>query len=171
MASRWRGRPAGLCLAVGARQNSGGLALPLAYPGQLPRRFVGEQCHGEWRKNTRVPLRIVVSDVWLGGNIAAHSSGSQRVAVLIDGHYFKSPWVNAEAIRTCGAMVLDDQTRGAIGSAANSPELNRLMEQASVTGAWNMPWAVSQARATGGGTGVVRWGVILPSAPDSCMVR
>jgi hypothetical protein len=137
------------------------------FPGGLLARNAME----EWRKNTSVPLRIVVSDIWLGGNIVAHSSGSPRVAVLIDGHYFKSPWVNAEAIRTCGAMVLDDQTRGATGSAANSPELNRLMEQASVSGAWNMPWAVSQAQATESGTGVVRWGIILPSEPGSCMVR
>jgi len=123
----------------------------------------------EWRSNTGVPLRIVVSDIWLGGNIVAHST--QRVAVLIDGRFFKSPWVNEAAIENCGAMVLDDQTRGSTGSVLNSPEMNRLMQRATITGAWNMPWAVSQQEATQADTGVVHWGIILPSAPDKCHIR
>ncbi|MGZ5217085.1 MAG: glycosyltransferase family 39 protein [Caldimonas sp.] len=122
-----------------------------------------------WKEHSDAPLRIVVSDIWLGGNIVANSRG--RVAVLIDGHVFKSPWVDEKAVASCGALVLDDQTGDGNGPPANSPALDRLMAQASVTGVWNLPWAVSQRQATDGATGVVRWGIIEPQDPTHCPIR
>ena len=95
----------------------------------------------------------------------------QRVAVLIDGHLFKSPWVKESAIRDCGALVLDNQTSGATGSTTNSPALNELMARATVTGVWNLPWAVSQQEATSKASGVIRWGIIPPAAPGACKIH
>jgi hypothetical protein len=122
-----------------------------------------------WKAHTDAPLRIVVSDIWLGGNIIANSPN--RVAVLIDGHRFKSPWVGKNAIRNCGALVLDDQTSGLTGMPDNSPALNDLMPRASITSTWNLPWAVSQRQATDTNTGVVRWGIIEPQNPAACLIR
>jgi hypothetical protein len=122
-----------------------------------------------WKAYSNAPLRIVVSDIWLGGNIVANSPG--RVAVLIDGRMFKSPWVDEAAVANCGALVLDDQTGGADEPPANGPALDALMARATVTGTWNLPWAVSQQQATQAATGVVRWGIIEPRNPGACSIR
>ena len=135
------------------------------FPGAL----LASKASAIWKARTDAPLRIVVSDIWLGGNIVAHSSG--RVAVLINGHVFKSPWVDEKAVAACGALVLDDRTEEADGTSVNSAALDALMAQASVTGTWNLPWAVSQRQATDAATGVVRWGIIDPRDPQHCPIR
>lgn len=122
-----------------------------------------------WKAHTDAPLRLVVSDIWLGGNIVANSP--QRVAVLIDGYLLRSPWVDADAVRDCGALVLDNQTNGATGASNNSPALNALMDKATSTGVWNLPWAVSQQEATDSASGVIRWGIIKPAAPGACKIH
>ncbi len=135
------------------------------FPGAL----LAKEAMEVWKAHTDAPLRIVVSDIWLGGNIVANSP--QRIAVLIDGHMFKSPWVDEQAVRDCGALVLDNQTTGVTGAADNSPVLNGLMARASTTGSWNLPWAVSQQQATDSATGVVRWGIIEPQEAGACKIR
>lgn len=135
------------------------------FPGAL----LASKASAIWKARTDAPLRIVVSDIWLGGNIVAHSGG--RVAVLIDGHVFKSPWVDETAVTACGALVLDDQTKHAGGDLVNSAALDALMAQASITGTWNLPWAVSQRQATDAATGVIRWGIIDPRDPQHCPIR
>jgi 4-amino-4-deoxy-L-arabinose transferase-like glycosyltransferase len=135
----------------------------------FPGATLAHEAMSVWKAHTDAPLRIVVSDIWLGGNIIANSP--QRVAVLIDGRMFKSPWVDEKAVRDCGALVLDDQTSGSTGMPDNSPALNELMARASITGTWNLPWAVSQQQATDRATGLVRWGVIEPRDPGACRIR
>jgi hypothetical protein len=46
-----------------------------------------------------------------------------------------------------------------------------LLARASVTGTWNLPWAVSQQEATERATGVVQWGMIEPRDPRACRMR
>lgn len=135
------------------------------FPGAL----LASEATAIWKAHSNAPLLIVVSDIWLGGNIIANSR--DRIAVLIDGQVFKSPWVDEKAVAACGALVLDDQTGDATGQSANSPALDRLMAKASIRGAWNLPWAVSQRQATEGATGVVRWGIIEPQDPMGCSIR
>ena len=143
--------------------------LHLRTRANFPGAVLASEAAKVWKAHSDAPLRIVVSDIWLGGNIVANNRG--RVAVLIDGHVFKSPWVDEKAVASCGALVLDDQTGDANGPPAKSPALDRLMAQASVTGVWNLPWAVSQRQATDGATGVVRWGIIKPQDPAACAIR
>ena len=143
--------------------------LHLRTRANFPGALLASQAAAVWKAHTDAPLRIVVSDIWLGGNIIANSRSP--VAVLIDGHVFKSPWVDEKAVAACGALVLDDQTGESGESPGNSPALNRLMAQASSTGSWNLPWAQSQRQATDGATGVVRWGVIEPRDPAACAIR
>lgn len=135
------------------------------FPGAL----LATEAAKVWKEHSDAPLRIVVSDIWLGGNIVAHNR--QRVAVLIDGHIFKSPWVDENAVTQCGALVLDDLAEGGTATRADSPALDRLMARATVTGSWNLPWAMSQRQATDSATGVVRWGIIKPGNAAACAIR
>jgi hypothetical protein len=133
----------------------------------FPGAALAALAHRTWREHTDLPLRLVVSDIWLGGNIIANSA--QRVAVLIDGHTFKTPWVKEQAVERCGALVLDDQTADAARRNEPNPALDALMARAAFTGEWTLPWA----NGVGPGnvptsSGRVVWGIILPNSSDAC---
>ena len=135
----------------------------------FPGASLAQQARQTWAAHTDAPLRLVVSDIWLGGNIIANSP--QRLAVLIDGYQFKSPWVKDEAVERCGALILDDTTVDAAGHAAPNPALDALMARAEFTGTWTLPWARPKLRADSPERGVVRWGIIRPSSTRACDLR
>jgi 4-amino-4-deoxy-L-arabinose transferase-like glycosyltransferase len=122
-----------------------------------------------WAAYTNAPLRLVVSDIWLGGNIIANSP--KRLAVLIDGYHFKSPWVQDKAVESCGALILDDTTADSADHAAPNPALEALMARAEFTGTWTLPWAHPKLRADSPERGVVRWGIIRPEPGRTCALR
>ena len=122
-----------------------------------------------WAAHSDRPLRLVVSDIWLGGNIIANSP--QRLAVLIDGYHFKSPWVNDKAVERCGALILDDTTVDRAGHATPNPALDALMARAEFTGTWTLPWARPKLRADSPDRGVIRWGIIRPDPRQACELR
>jgi 4-amino-4-deoxy-L-arabinose transferase-like glycosyltransferase len=127
------------------------------------------QARRTWQAHTGIPLRLVVSDIWLGGNVIANSP--KRLAVMIDGRSFKSPWVQDKAIDRCGALVLDDTTADSAGRGAPDPVLDALMSRARYTGTWTMPWAHAPLRPPAQGApdrGAVRWGIILPTDGAAC---
>ena len=132
----------------------------------FPGAVLAREAMQTWTAHTRTPLRIVVSDIWLGGNMVANRT--ERIAVLIDGMESKSPWVNDQAVKDCGALVLDNLTDAS--TATPSEALDALMARASFTGTWNLPWAVTQDQATRQDTGVVRWGIIEPRNPQACQI-
>ncbi|MEO8279304.1 MAG: glycosyltransferase family 39 protein [Ideonella sp.] len=135
----------------------------------FPGAVLAQMSQQTWRNHTDVPLRLVVSDIWLGGNLIANSS--RRLAVLIDGKHFKSPWVNQEAIADCGALILDDVTPDKAGHAAPNPELEALLERADASGTWTLPWARPERAPVGSHRGSVRWGVIKPITSGQCTLR
>lgn len=132
----------------------------------FPGAVLARNALATWQANTRVPLRLVVSDIWLGGNLIANST--PRLAVLIDGYHLRSPWVKLDAVERCGALVLDDTTDDAAGHAIPSPALEALMDRADVRGTWNLPWSDAKRSATAGDRGVIRWGVIKPTSSKPC---
>lgn len=132
------------------------------FPGDV----LAQHAHETWSQHSAQPLRLVVSDIWLGGNVVAHSDG--RVAVLIDGHHFKSPWVRDEAVAGCGALVLDDLTRDEAGHGEARVALDTLMARASFTGIWDLPWAHPGPDGDRSPSGRVRWGVLLPQPGERC---
>lgn len=134
------------------------------FPGALLTR----EAMDTWGAHTDAPLRIVVSDIWLGGNIVANSPS--RVAVLIDGHQFKSPWVKEHAVTDCGALVLDDRTSSGSAISGSHEALDGLMASATLTGTWELPWGDSEA-SHGNSNAVVRWGIILPRSRAGCTLR
>jgi 4-amino-4-deoxy-L-arabinose transferase-like glycosyltransferase len=158
-----------LCLG----QTLGKTVLAERYSRRTRANFPGAelalQAHRTWARHTDLPLRLVVSDIWLGGNIVANSP--KRLAVLIDGHFFKSPWVNEAAVDQCGALILDDTTDDGAGHAEPRAALDALMQRARFRGEWVLPWARPPVRPDAPERGVVRWGIILPSDSKACELR
>ena len=155
-----------LCLSMTLSKTVVADQLQVRTRANFPGAVLARHAQSTWRAHTDAPLRLVVSDIWLGGNIIAN--GNPHVAVLIDGHHFKSPWVKEQAVQACGALVLDDQTADAAGRGAANPALDALMARASFTGVWTLPWADRRALADRGSSGRVVWGIILPSEPRAC---
>lgn len=135
----------------------------LSFPGDV----LAREALKTWTLHTQAPLRLVVSDIWLGGNLMARS-GERKLAVLIDGRHFKSPWVRPDAVETCGALVMDQLSDGGEAMESPDPALQELLARASYTGVWEIPWNAPvgdrhEAR------GQVRWGVILPKRSEGCL--
>ncbi len=108
------------------------------------------------------PLRLVVSDVWLGGNLVARSD--RPLAVLIDGYTYRAPWIRPDAVAQCGALVLDDLTEDGAGHAEPQPALEALIAQAPIHGEWTLHWATPALRATRPeARGRVHWAVLPPT--------
>lgn len=81
------------------------------------------------------PLRVVISDTWLGGNIAVHAG--PQTQVFIDADPASSPWLNLPGDLDCGALIVYSlETRG-----PPQPALAALYEQASVKGLREQRWS------------------------------
>ncbi|MBC7717941.1 MAG: glycosyltransferase family 39 protein [Pseudorhodobacter sp.] len=139
----------------------------------FPGAVLAQKAQATWAQHTSAPLRLVVSDIWLGGNMVAHSDAhkNRRLAVLIDGRHFKSPWVKEQAVLDCGALVLDDQTDDAAGHAQPDAALEALMAKATSKGTWLLPWNGARGDVTRSTQGKVTWGILLPQNPEACLTR
>lgn len=124
------------------------------FPGEL---LAGLARH-TWREHNASPLRIVVSDIWLAGNVAAHARAP--IAVLIDGEPTRAPWVHEADIASCGALVLQR-----VGDQGEAGAVTRWLAQAALHGEWSLPW-------TGSGHARddvrVHWGIVPPSDARGC---
>ena len=155
-----------LCLSLTLSKTVIAEQLHVRTRANFPGAVLARHAQATWREHSDAPLRLVVSDIWLGGNIIAN--GNPQVAVLIDGHPLKSPWVKEQAVEACGALVLDDQTADTAGRGAANPALDALMARATFTGVWTLPWADRRVGAERGASGRVRWGIIPPREPRAC---
>ena len=159
-----------LCLGMTLSKTVVAERLGVATRANFPGDVLADKAHAAWRAHAGdAPLRIVISDIWLGGNIVANST--ERVAVLIDGHRFKAPWVKAGAVKACGALVLDDLTEDGGAHAVPNPTLESFLERADVTGEWSLPWSRPELHESDGDRGRIRWGVILPTPGANCDLR
>jgi hypothetical protein len=70
--------------------------------------FPGDRLAAEisdrFRSATGTPLRYVVSDMWLGGNI--HQYGATHPLTVIDGKPARAPWIDQGDVRARGAAVV-----------------------------------------------------------------
>jgi len=155
-----------LCLSMTLTKTVVAERLHVRTRANFPGALLAHHAQETWRQYSDEPLRLVVSDIWLGGNIIANTP--QRLAVLIDGRHFKSPWVKQGAVSQCGALVLDDQTADAAGRGQANAALDALMARAVATGVWELPWANDRGPGKRGATGQVRWGIILPAGNTPC---
>ena len=131
------------------------------FPGAL----LAQQAQQAWQTHTDAPLRLLVTDIWLAGNIIAHRA--QTTAVLIDGDAAKSPWVGAADVDGCGAFVLDGTK---VDGAPPNAAIEALLARADASGVWTLPWSSGKgpgARADAAPV-VIRWGIVKPRAGVAC---
>lgn len=100
------------------------------------------------------PLRVVVSNTWLGGNIAIHTGTNTQV--YIDASDEHSPWFAPGTALQCGALV----AFSAAGRAAPAPTVQALYDAAPWKGVDNVQWSGPKGRVID-----LHWAV-LPATPD-----
>lgn len=156
-------------LAIGSSLGQTVLAAHLRRPtrANFPGAALAELAQRTWAAHSAAPLRLVVSDVWLGGNLIAQS-GPRKIAVLIDGRRFMSPWIRDSAVEDCGALVMDDLSDDAFGRAQADPALEALYARADDRGVWALPWTDGAGDAPGQPRGLVRWAIVLPRPGHVC---
>ena len=129
----------------------------------FPGEELARDAETTWRAHTGQPLRLVVSDTWLAGTIAAFHG--QPLAVLADGVFSHAPWVSAEEVSSCGALVV--QAHAVDGE---EPDVSQWMRQAPIRGEWTVAWAPWRGwqppdhRETR-----IVWGIIPPESGAHCV--
>jgi hypothetical protein len=97
------------------------------------------------------PLRYVVGNIWLGGNVGHYSSDHPQV--LIDGLPRRSPWIDLADLRAKGAVLVWN-----MGDLAHLPaEFAAVAPSAQVGTPFTLP-----ARRFGIGTEHIGWAVLMP---------
>ncbi|HUH40906.1 MAG TPA: hypothetical protein VL024_08560, partial [Castellaniella sp.] len=145
-----------LVMALGYALARGPLAWELGrtarstYPGPELAQIVQAQ----WQKHQPGrPLRVVVSNTWMGGNIAVHVS--DRTQVFIDADEGESPWFAPGTALDCGAVVaFSDQ-----GRAAPAAAVQALYDAAPWKGVTELHWSSERSPLID-----LHWAV-LPATP------
>jgi len=127
----------------------------------FPAAELAQEAERTWRAHTNAPLRLVATDIWLGGNLRA--AGLPGVAVLIDGDYTKSPWITQDDVHACGMLVLDDTISNARAGVFDPQQLHALMDSAQASGSMTLNWgSAKQERRT------VHWAYLPPHDAARC---
>jgi len=106
----------------------------------------------EWQTHVPdVPLRLVASDTWLGGNIAVNITSDTRVFIYAD--YAWSPWLNPATALDCGVLVAWSRELEQPAQA-----LVQLREQAPWRGVIQQRWSSRKSRLLN-----VEWGILPPT--------
>lgn len=102
----------------------------------FPGPEVSAQMQSAWNQHMPgIPLKVVVSDTWLGGNIAVHAG--QDVMVLIDADPTSSPWLTLPQDLECGALIVYSlKTHG-----EPQPLLANMYKQAPIKGLIEQRWS------------------------------
>lgn len=135
----------------------GSEALHLRNRARFPSETLSSLAQDTFSQRTGQPLRLLVGDVWLTGNVAAHSP--RQPAVLIDGVFERSPWVQPADLERCGALVLQD-----VGSQSPRPGTSALLARASERG----EWLLRHSASPGGFSTRVAWGIVAPAPGAHC---
>ncbi|MGI4849198.1 MAG: hypothetical protein ACRYGK_13810, partial [Janthinobacterium lividum] len=135
------------------------------FPGQL----LASETEKAWQAHTSAPLRIVVSDLWIGGNMIANTR--HRLAVLMFGIHRISPWVSPAQLHDCGAMLLEDRSAEPFLPPGEYPEFETLRANADERGEFTLPWAVGSLKNDPHPHNTIRWAYITPKAPSRCTIQ
>ncbi len=118
----------------------------------FPGPDIAAQMQKVWSEHVPgIPLQLVASDTWLGGNIAVNAS--PQAHVFIDASYVESPWLNPGTALECGVLVAYSETL----RANPMPALKQLYDTAAWKGVVALPWSTIKSPAI-----VVNWGIIPP---------
>lgn len=104
-----------------------------------------------------MPLRVVASDTWLGGNIALNSGPD--VQVFINGRAEESPWLDLDEARRCGILVVYSRVARRGGEPA--PELLALAQSAKWSGLAQQRWSSERSPLID-----LNWAILPPE--ESC---
>ncbi len=75
--------------------------------GHFPGADLSQKIRAAWQKQTGTPLTYIISDAWLGGNVALYAPDfASRPHVFIDGDAAISPWIDPEDVKTKGGVLL-----------------------------------------------------------------
>lgn len=75
--------------------------------GHFPGKQLSQTMHEHWSKVTPEPLTYVISDAWIGGNIALYAPDiTKRPHVFLDGNQTISPWIDSDDVAAKGALVI-----------------------------------------------------------------
>jgi 4-amino-4-deoxy-L-arabinose transferase-like glycosyltransferase len=141
----------GYAVARGPLAQALGQASRSTYPGPALAELAAQ--HWQQHQPGR-PLRVIVSNTWLGGNIAVHVG--PRTQVYIDASDEQSPWFAPGTALSCGALV----AYSAQGRAAPSARVQALYDAAPWKGLDEVPWSGPKGRLID-----LHWAV-LPATPD-----
>ncbi len=120
----------------------------------FPGVAISQEMQAVWREHVPgVPLTLVASDTWLGGNIAVHVKPAANV--FIDGSLKESPWLKADAMK-CGMLVAYSKTTN---GNAPGPRIRKLYDQAAFKGVVQQRWSTAKSPLI-----VIDWGIIAPEA-------
>ena len=159
----WVGLGLEVLLASGMAVGSGWLVDWNGRPARsnFPSVLLAKQLDAVWQQHSTTPLRVVVGETWLAGNVSFRSK--DKPMVFIDGDAQKSPWINAGMLRDCGALVVVDRRDFA---APMDPRVSNLLERAAFSGAVNIPWT----RHENGPRLEVEWAILPALHPEACPV-
>ncbi len=75
--------------------------------GHFPGKQLSQTMFEKWGEATDAPLTYIVSDAWIGGNIALYAPElAKRPHVFIDGNKAISPWIDIHDVAAKGALVI-----------------------------------------------------------------
>lgn len=149
-----------LVMALGMAIGSGYLVdlKGRASRSNFPAVRLADSLNTAWQQHLHTPLRVVVGETWLAGNVSVHSPTQPLVFLDADPH--KSPWVRPEMIEQCGALVVVD--RRDLGRLPVA--VDKMRDQARYRGEVEMPWS----RRAVGPTLQVEWSIIEPRPGAHC---
>lgn len=133
--------------------------LDLRYARPFPGAEIAQRAEATWRSQSDRRLPLLVTDTWLGGNVIAKT---RPLPVLVDGQAERAPWVTAQDVAACGALVLLDRSR------EHDPDTQHLREwlaQASWQGQWVIPWERERSRRE---PVRIAWGILPAADSASC---
>ena len=70
----------------------------------FPGRALAQEVEAAWQARFEAPLRIVIGDTWVGGNVGAYAAS--RPEVYIDGDPGRSAWLDDASVQREGAVVV-----------------------------------------------------------------
>ncbi|MFY7864775.1 glycosyltransferase family 39 protein [Roseateles sp.] len=112
-----------------------------------------------WEAHARTPLRVVIGETWLAGNVSVRSK--TQPLVFIDADPQKSPWIKPHMLSDCGALLVIDRR-----DFANplDPRVAALLDQASETGTVKVRWT----RGSEAPKLEVQWAILEAKNPSAC---
>jgi hypothetical protein len=123
----------------------------------FPGPTIAAEMNAIWKKHVpESPLALVVSDTWLGGNIAVNTGPA--VEVFINAEYAESPWLDPATALDCGALIVYSRlTKGEPGEA-----LKKLFHQADWQGVTAVQWSSQKSSVID-----LHWALIPPGSECS----